>query len=345
MAPAAVVLGAAALLTAVPGGLGLAGWTPLAQVAPFRGLLAAGLLVLAALLAASARWARRGPQPTAGRGGRGRLRAVLAGALAVAAAAHVGVLLWRGVVPAGPSPREDGDLVVLSLNTEHGGASAEEVAAAVRRAGADVVALPETPAATAQQVVARLAADPTRPRAYTASTATTAQVATHATSLLVADDLGAAVPAAAPDVGLAAVATAPADLPGPVVAVHATAPVPGHLHWADGTMVARWRQDVPRVVAACTGTPGAVVAGDLNATLDHPGLRDLGVCVDAASRAGSGGRGTWPSAVPDLLAAPIDHVLVDGRTWRVVSADVVDVGDSDHRGLVVHLGRRDPSAG
>ena len=48
--------------------------------------------------------------------------------------------------------------------------------------------------------------------------------------------------------------------------------------------------------------------------------------------------GTWPASVPALLAAPIDHVLVDGRAWRVVGFDVLQrTGGSDHRPVLATL--------
>jgi endonuclease/exonuclease/phosphatase (EEP) superfamily protein YafD len=102
-----------------------------------------------------------------------------------------------------------------------------------------------------------------------------------------------------------------------------------------------WRAHTAVIAAVCRATPGVVVAGDLNATLDHPGLHDLGPCVDAAEQAGAAALGTWPARVPPLLGAPIDHVLVDGRAWRVTGFAVLPaVGGSDHRPVVAHLARR-----
>ncbi|VTR75846.1 endonuclease/exonuclease/phosphatase family protein [Cellulomonas hominis] len=102
-----------------------------------------------------------------------------------------------------------------------------------------------------------------------------------------------------------------------------------------------WRAHTAAIAAVCRATPGVVVAGDLNATLDHPGLRELGPCVDAAEQAGAAGLGTWPAQVPTVLGAPIDHVLVDGRAWRVTGFAVLQaVGGSDHRPVVAHLARR-----
>ena len=105
--------------------------------------------------------------------------------------------------------------------------------------------------------------------------------------------------------------------------------------------MADWRHDTALIARTCATTPGVIVAGDLNATLDHPGLRDLGPCVDAAREVGRASWGTWPSSAPSLLAAPIDHVLVDGRVWRVVSFDVLPAtGASDHRPALATVQRR-----
>ncbi|MDC7122361.1 endonuclease/exonuclease/phosphatase family protein [Cellulomonas fimi] len=116
-----------------------------------------------------------------------------------------------------------------------------------------------------------------------------------------------------------------------LVAAHPMAPI-------QRSAMPTWRQETALVAQECAATPGAIVAGDLNATLDHPGLRALGPCVDAARAVGAGARGTWPAGVPTLLAAPIDHVLVDGRRWRVASFDVLpETGGSDHRPVVARL--------
>ncbi|WP_349306923.1 endonuclease/exonuclease/phosphatase family protein [Cellulomonas sp. ES6] len=118
------------------------------------------------------------------------------------------------------------------------------------------------------------------------------------------------------------------------MAVHTRAPS------ARGSMP-QWVAHVQGVADVCRSTPGAVVAGDLNATLDHPGLADLGPCVDAAAATGAAGLGTWPADVPRVLGAPIDHVLVDARVWRVTGFGVLPrTGTSDHRPVVAHLARR-----
>ncbi len=107
-----------------------------------------------------------------------------------------------------------------------------------------------------------------------------------------------------------------------------------------------WRADQLAVRRAARG-PGqpTVVAGDLNATMDHAPLRELvgRGYQDAATAARSGWQPTWPSsgvlswagvAVPPLLA--LDHVLVKGEL-RAVRTESFPVRSSDHRALVATL--------
>ena len=84
---------------------------------------------------------------------------------------------------------------------------------------------------------------------------------------------------------------------------------------------------------------GRILAGDFNATLDHPELRallDRGY-VDAADAAGAGLKPTWP-APPRKRALPltIDHILVDRRV-RVERVTVVRIPRSDHRAVIAVL--------
>jgi endonuclease/exonuclease/phosphatase (EEP) superfamily protein YafD len=85
-----------------------------------------------------------------------------------------------------------------------------------------------------------------------------------------------------------------------------------------------------------------ILAGDFNATLDHPELRallDRGY-TDAADAVGEGWTPTWPSgrarAHRGTLPLTIDHVLVDRRV-RVEKVTVVDVPRSDHRAVIAVL--------
>jgi endonuclease/exonuclease/phosphatase (EEP) superfamily protein YafD len=81
-----------------------------------------------------------------------------------------------------------------------------------------------------------------------------------------------------------------------------------------------------------------LLAGDFNATLDHPEFARLLAdgWADAADRAGSGLRATWPAGKPWPPFVTIDHVLVDPRC-AVRSFDTVSVDGSDHRAIVAAL--------
>lgn len=84
-----------------------------------------------------------------------------------------------------------------------------------------------------------------------------------------------------------------------------------------------------------------VVAGDLNATMDHVTTRellDLGF-VEASADAGAGWLPTYPSDswFPPLIM--IDHVLVN-EEFAGVTVSTFPVAGSDHRGLVADLRRR-----
>jgi len=119
-----------------------------------------------------------------------------------------------------------------------------------------------------------------------------------------------------------------------LLAGHPTAPNNG---------VAAWRSDLQVLAEAARALPGPVlVAGDLNATVDHPPLQDLldAGFRDAAGDARAGWAPTWPASgsvvlfgfrVPPLFA--LDHVLLRGPL-RAVEVHTVTVPDTDHRALV-----------
>ena len=60
---------------------------------------------------------------------------------------------------------------------------------------------------------------------------------------------------------------------------------------------------------------------------------------DAASETGNGSVGTWSTAMPALLGAPIDHVMASSD-WHATGSIVLRsmaTSDSDHRPLIVQL--------
>ena len=99
---------------------------------------------------------------------------------------------------------------------------------------------------------------------------------------------------------------------------------------------ARWRSDVATAVGISRAHRNSVVAGDFNTTVDHEMMRHLAPSVDAATVVGRGAEGTWPARFPAPLAAPIDHVLVNGG-MTVLGSRTLRVGRSDHRAVVVRL--------
>jgi endonuclease/exonuclease/phosphatase (EEP) superfamily protein YafD len=104
-------------------------------------------------------------------------------------------------------------------------------------------------------------------------------------------------------------------------------------------------QTVVRRAAAGLSSP-AVIAGDLNATMDHASLRELQGrgYDDAATQARSGWQPTWPSSgivsplginVPSLVA--IDHVMA--RDLRATRTQTFPIEGTDHRALLATLAR------
>jgi endonuclease/exonuclease/phosphatase (EEP) superfamily protein YafD len=112
--------------------------------------------------------------------------------------------------------------------------------------------------------------------------------------------------------------------------VHAFPPVPGRLR--------QWRTSFHELTRWVHRTRGPVVlAGDFNASVDHPGMRELlaGGLRDAHEAAGAGRPPTWPHGrwVPAFVQ--LDHVLVRGVD--VDSADETRIPGTDHDAVVVDL--------
>jgi endonuclease/exonuclease/phosphatase (EEP) superfamily protein YafD len=117
-----------------------------------------------------------------------------------------------------------------------------------------------------------------------------------------------------------------------IVAVHAVAPRVEAMQ--------RWQSDLNWIADQCPAGD-FILAGDFNATIDHMaslgvGGGDIGYCRDVASRTGTGVTGTWPESFPELLGAPIDHVMAS-QNWEPTGSLVLDASGSDHRALVAQL--------
>lgn len=287
----------------------------IAQLIAFRAALAIALGVVALVFAAIALWKR-----TWG------IAAGIAVVLALASVANGGILVSRG--SSGVLP--DGDLTVVAWNTQGGAASPASIARLVLDTDADIVSLPETDRPAVAEA-ARLLADAGHPMAFDTAYGETGD-SWIPTSVLIAEDLGEyRVDAAAGSTpGMPSGVWRPVDGTRPtIVAAHPLAPIPSRM----GT----WRAGLQWLADQCDA-PDVIVAGDLNATVDHmSGLGDegglVGGCRDAAIEAGVGAVGTWPVLASAWLASPIDHVLV-GSAWTVEGADVLtsfDDAGSDHR--------------
>lgn len=113
----------------------------------------------------------------------------------------------------------------------------------------------------------------------------------------------------------------------PVVSAHPLPP-------ADPKAEAHWVRALERVPAPAGALAGGLIAGDFNATLDHPAFRQVLArgWRDAQSELGLGLRSTWQGQHLGLMRLTIDHVLVPpGAAVREVRIDALR--GSDHRVL------------
>lgn len=236
-----------------------------------------------------------------------------------------------------PSEATGTELTVLSWNTLGPASTAEDIARLALETGADIVVLPETilETATRAAVLMREGGSP-----MWAHTLAYDQVSpAKSTSLLTSAALGEYEfdPSSVTTAVLPTMVASPRDGSGPtIVAVHAVAPIPGQFDV--------WPRDLELLAELCDGE-NIIMAGDFNATIDHMvGLgstagRTLGDCTDAAMSSGSAALGTWPTQLPALLGAPIDHVMAT-PDWAVIEASAVqtmDASGSDHRPVVARL--------
>jgi endonuclease/exonuclease/phosphatase (EEP) superfamily protein YafD len=228
---------------------------------------------------------------------------------------------------------------VLSWNTLGDEPGADAIAKLAIDSGADIVTLPETTETTASAVASLMAAGGHPMAVHT--TAFDHISKARSTSLLTSVDLGGyhIDESRGSTSTLPSVIALPDDGTGPtIIAVHPVAPIPSEL--------ANWRADLSWLSTVCSGK-NVIMAGDFNATLDHmvglgaaPG-ETLGDCTDAASETETAAVGTWPTLLPPLLGAPIDHVMVTSN-WKAAGMRVIqslDSAGSDHRPIVVRLQR------
>lgn len=308
---------------------------PIAQLISFRAPLAAAFAAAAALalLFAVIRPIRA-------------LALTLALILAGAAGVNGALVVQRGVGTDALPAKTDTSLRVMTWNTAGEATSADSIAQFAVGMKADVVTLPETTIETGTRV-AELMRDLGQPmwahHAEYGEYGITGWDATS-TTVLIRPELGDYSVIESSLDGSSNTSTVPSAVAMPVagdgpiiVAAHAVAPRQQYM--------TEWRSDLQWLADQCA-SDNVILAGDFNATLDHmTGLGvdggTLGRCHDAASETGNGGVGTWPTDVPALAGAPIDHVMVT-PDWTVTGSVVMrslDGSGSDHRPIVVQLER------
>ena len=256
--------------------------------------------------------------------------AVVALVLRVRRAALVAALICAGLVAlvapralGGPTEAQGGGgepLRIMTFNLERGAADPAAIAQLVAREDVDVLGLQEVDTAALARLDAAL-------REALPSRVTALGEGTHGTALYAR---GALRPLDPEDDQARALVAVPGAQAVDVVAVHPLSP-------ESARRVHHWRADMRALPAATPKAGVRVLAGDFNATLDHPELRRLIATgyVDAAGVVGEGLRPSWPVG---RLSPPvtIDHVLAD-RRCGVRGVEVHRLPGSDHRAVIAEL--------
>ena len=327
-----VIAAAAGAVATWPGFFHVERTFPIAQAIAFRGILTAalGVLAVALLLWTLSRRMRRLLMPAAV-------------VVLVAAVANSTILASRGVGESALPEKTDASVRVMTWNTAGDHTDPAVVAQTAVAMGADIVALPETTIDAGERVAVAMR-DLGRPMWAHHTEYGGDGWAADSTTLLISPSLGDYAVVTSTSGGMANTSTVPSIVAMPisgegpvVVGAHAVAPRRDDM--------ADWRHDLQWLADQC-GSDDVVMAGDFNATVDHmSGLGsaggELGRCRDAAAATGNGAVGTWPTALPALAGAPIDHVLATAN-WTPTGSVVLDALDDaggDHRPLVVQLER------
>ncbi|WP_218219674.1 endonuclease/exonuclease/phosphatase family protein [Nesterenkonia sp. Act20] len=310
-----------------------------AQMVSFRGVLALVLGVLALIIGGLCFAVTKLRVPLVV-----MLSVLLAGSIW-----NLGVVLDRGIAAASASDQRDTEvedsgsdrshasLTILAWNTQGGGASAAQIAGVIVDHGVDAAMFPETTPEVASEV-AMLLADAGLEYSWDVTDGGMGRGSTP-TALVVSAELGEyhhdADAGSTPRLPSGVWRTDDPALPA-FVAVHAAPPLPEMMH--------EWRGGLSWAAHQCG--PDVVMAGDFNSTIDHwADYREtesggqLGACVDSAAAVGSAADGTWPTGVPSVLGAPIDHVLT-GAHWETTSFVVLadeQAARSDHRPVVAEI--------
>ncbi|HVH21405.1 MAG TPA: endonuclease/exonuclease/phosphatase family protein [Pseudonocardia sp.] len=306
------VLGAAAAGVLLPDRIGLGRRSPFVEAIAFRPQVTALTLVVAAGLAG-----RR-----SGRAAAAALGAVATAGLAAVAAARIAHRPPVATDTATGAP--PAEITILTGNVLHGRADRGALTTLIERNAPDFVVLPEAGPDFRDKLMPPL--EILGYRSWVSTGAGTADG--RSVTLLAGPRAGELQVRVGTGMRLAHLEATGGVLGARTLyAVHTTAPVRRR-------NVARWRRDLAVLGGWCAATPAPVVVGDLNATSDHPSLREvLGGCRSAAGAGPRGLIGTFPARLPRALGIQIDHVLVPAAA-RTTRFEIVDLIRSDHRAVL-----------
>lgn len=322
-----LVIAAVLFVAAVPQAFGLTTTPIIAQVVSLRALdvvVALGLILILGVTALIWRRVRR-------------FFAAIVVLLLVFCIATAGILGARGFGHSTHPATAAGNITVLEWNTRGDAPGAAEIAKLALDEKVDIVALPETTLITGKQVAELMKADG-RPM-WVYSLAYDYISKARSTTLLISSALGryTATNVSRTTSVLPTVIAKPNTATAPtIIAVHVVSPKQFYMR--------NWRNDLDTLSALCTGS-NTIMVGDYNSTLDalqHYSAKagdDFGDCRDSALADHAASVGSWPTSVPSLFGAQIDHVL-STPNWKTTSMRVITTQDSagsDHRPILVTL--------
>lgn len=300
--------------------------SPIAQILAFRGWIAVALALMALFFVVMGAIRKTLLN-------RGRIAFALACALALSSLGHVSIMAYRGLSPqSSVKAKQKGDITVLEYNTAGGKVTTEALASLIQEKRVDVVMLPETSAQDGKDLAVLLENNGLDFQVFS-NGKSRYDSQYSSTVLLISKDIGEYV---TEDSYISSknevygVMAKPASGNGPsFAAVHPVAP--------SQALLRSWRVDMLEAYSTCADYENVIMAGDFNSTADHEAALHLGMkCEDAGEQAEIGGLGTWPSNLPGFFAAPIDRVLTNAQ-YKGVAAEIVDIGESDHRGIIVRM--------
>lgn len=265
---------------------------------------------------------------------KGLFMGIVSAGFLIVGASHYFILSDRGLNDASSLPPDygvthvsqgNGDITILSYNTLGGQTTMSDLEPIVADNGVDVVVLSETSTENAQDLADRLAQRGLSFNVFS-SGADQYRPEIESTTVLVSSALGEYRQSPSLDLTYGSVNLRSLEGGPDIIGVHPVAPVKD--------LQDVWRSEITEVYSVCSSMENTILAGDLNSTVDH--MHATGGTCTSALDGRNGGVGTWPASVNGLLGSPIDNVYTD---WTPKASAIVEVGDSDHRGVLVRVGQ------